>query len=334
MVKWSGELIMHRPWPICIIVICMLFGLRTEGQTGSATEQSVASFHLNVAVDEVSLTFHAADAHGLPVNDLKPGELSILDNGMTPMRVLVFQSLQNLPIRAGILMDMSESMSANRAADRAIAVQYVQQLLRQETDQAFVMNFERLATIGPGWTNNQFELANGIRNRDLGESRRVHREGTAIFDTVYEACLNQFGHLENATTGNFILLFTDGEDNSSRIPIEKAVDICQRANTAIYAFRPAPNFGDAEGAKMLAELTTKTGGRMFYDDDSQSEIDKNLRSIEANLRTQYRLIYRPSELKRDGSFHRIELKAPPRVESVTVRSGYYSPMPPRLSVVK
>jgi Ca-activated chloride channel family protein len=295
---------MYRPWPICVIVICTFFGLRAEGQTSSATEQSAASFHFNVAVDEVSLTFHAADAHGLPVNDLKPGELSILDNGLAPMRVLVFQSLQNLPIRAGILMDMSESMSANRAVDRTIAIQYVQQLLRQETDQAFVINFERLATIGPGWTNNVFELISGIRNRDLGENRRVHREGTAIFDTVYEACLNQFGHLENATTGNFILLFTDGEDNSSRIPIERAVDICQRANTAIYAFRPAPNFGDAEGAKMLAELTTKTGGRMFYDDDSQSEIDKNLRSIEANLRTQYRLIYRPQELKRDGSFHR------------------------------
>ncbi len=317
---------MYRPWPICVIAICMLFGLRTAGQTSSATEQSAASFHLNVAVDEVSLTFHAADAHGLPVNDLKLGELSILDNGTAPMRVLVFQALENLPIRAGILMDISESMNANRGVDRAIAIQYVQQLLRQETDQAFVINFERLATIGPGWTNNPYELANGIRNRDVGESRRVHREGTAIFDTVYEACLNQFGHLENATTGNFILLFTDGEDNASRIPIEKAVDICQRANTAIYAFRPAPNFGDAAGAKMLTELTTKTGGRMFYDDDSQTEIDKNLRSIEANLRTQYRLIYGPAELKADGSFHRIELKTPPRVESVTIRSGYYSPM--------
>jgi Ca-activated chloride channel family protein len=328
VVKWSGELIMYRPWPICVIVVCTLFGigLRTEGQTSSATEQGAASFHLNVAVDEVSLTFHAADAHGLPVNDLKSGELGILDNGTTPMRVLVFQSLQNLPIRAGILMDMSESMSANRAADRAIAIQYVQQLLRQETDQAFVMNFERLSTVGP-WTNNAFELVSGIRNRDVGESRRVHREGTAIFDTVYGACLNQFGHLENATTGNFILLLTDGEDNSSRIPMKKAVDICQRANTAIYAFRPAPNFGDAVGAKMLAELTRETGGRLFYDDDLQSEIDKNLRSIEANLRTQYRLIYRPQELKRDGSFHRIELKTPLRVESVTIRSGYFSPMP-------
>ena len=78
---------------------------------------------------------------------------------------------------------------------------------------------------------------------------------------------------------------------------------------------------------MLAELTKETGGRMFYDDDSQAEIDKNLRLIEANLRTQYRLIYRPQELKSDGSFHQIELKTPPRVESVTIRSGYYSPMP-------
>jgi Ca-activated chloride channel family protein len=30
-------------------------------------------------------------------------------------------------------------------------------------------------------------------------------------------------------------------------------------------------------------------------------------------------------LKHDGSFHRVELKAPERVDSIIVRSGYYAP---------
>jgi hypothetical protein len=34
--------------------------------------------------------------------------------------------------------------------------------------------------------------------------------GTAIVNAVYQACLNQFGRIDNATTGNFILLFSDG----------------------------------------------------------------------------------------------------------------------------
>jgi hypothetical protein len=48
--------------------------------------------------------------------------------------------------------------------------------------------------------------------------------------------------------------------------------------------------------------------------------------VEADLRNQYRLVYRPAELKHDGSFHRIELKAPDRVDSLHVRSGYYAPV--------
>jgi hypothetical protein len=50
-----------------------------------------------------------------------------------------------------------------------------------------------------------------------------------------------------------------------------------------------------------------------------------LRTIEANLRNQYRLVYRPAELQHDGSFHRIALIAPDRVDRVTIRSGYYAP---------
>ncbi|WP_263382750.1 hypothetical protein [Granulicella arctica] len=47
--------------------------------------------------------------------------------------------------------------------------------------------------------------------------------------------------------------------------------------------------------------------------------------MEADLRDQYRIIYKPADLKRDGSYHRIDLTGPERVDSITVRSGYYAP---------
>jgi hypothetical protein len=105
----------------------------------------VPPYSLSVFVDEVSLTFHAADAHGLSINDLKLDELSLLDNGKPPHRILAFQSLQDLPIRAGILVDTSQSMAQNLSSDRATSVKYAQQLFRQQTDQAFVMDFDFLS---------------------------------------------------------------------------------------------------------------------------------------------------------------------------------------------
>jgi hypothetical protein len=81
----------------------------------------------------------------------------------------------------------------------------------------------------------------------------------------------------------------------------------------------------------LAELASKSGGRVFYDDDSDAAIYSDLQIIEANLRNQYRLVYTPAELKRDGSFqrdgsfHRVELEVPQRVGSIAIRAGYYAP---------
>jgi VWFA-related protein len=79
------------------------------------------------------------------------------------------------------------------------------------------------------------------------------------------------------------------------------------------------------GPKALAKLASETGGRVFHDDDSETEIHNDLRIIEADLRNQYRLIYKAADFKHDGSFHRIELQAPDRVKSIAIRSGYYAP---------
>ena len=301
---------MRQPWIICGLLTLALFASarRTGAQTDVAAAQSAARYNLSVAVDEVNLTFHAADAHGLPINDLKLDELSILDNGKPPRRILAFQSLQDFPIRAGILLDTSESMERYLARNRAISIEYAQQLLRRQTDQAFVMDFNFLPEIAQPWTSNATTLTAGIRKFSRQGESRIG--GTAIFNAIYQACLNQFGKIDHAASGNFILLFSDGEDNASHAYLKQAVDMCQRSNTAIYAFRAESEYSSSSGPNTLAELASETGGRVFFDDDSDTGIYNDLRTIEADLRNQYRLTYKPEELKHDGSFRRIEPASP------------------------
>jgi VWFA-related protein len=299
----------------------MLLAHRADAQNNPATTQSASSYRLSVSVDEVNLTFHAADTHGLPINDLKLNELNLLDNGKPPRRILTFDSLLNLPIRAGILMDTSQSMDEILPGNRAIATQYAQRLLRQQTDQAFVMDFGYISRTVQPWTSDPIALTNGIRKLTAGKANPLG--GTALYDTIFRACFNQFGKIDHAASGNFILLFSDGEDNASHTSLQEAVDICQRSNTAIYAFRPEPKSGFSPGPKTLADLASQTGGRLFFDDDSEAAIYNDLRAIEADLRNQYRLIYNPAGLKHDAAFRRIELRTPERVDSVNIRSGYY-----------
>jgi Ca-activated chloride channel family protein len=249
--------------------------------------------------------------------------LRLLDNGKPPGKVLAFQLLADAPIRAGILMDTSESMQGHIARDRAIAIQYAQRLLRQQTDRAFVADFVRLERLLEPWTSDPSALVAGVRRAGAGAGSLSH--GTAIFDTVRRACLHQFGEIDHAVSGNFILLFSDGEDNASDMSLQDAVDACQRSNTAIYAFRAEDQPGFSPGPQTLAELAAQTGGRVFRDDDDEAAIYDDLRTIEGNLRNQYRLVYRPAELRHDGAFHQITLVVPNRVERVTIRSGYYAP---------
>ena len=310
-----------RPFPATfrqLIVAALVLTPHVFAQLASA--QADAPYRLNVSVDEVILTFHATDAHGLPINDLQLSDLTLLDNGIPPAKILDFQLQQNFPIRAAILIDTSVSMSAHLYRDQSIASQYAQQLLRQQTDQAFVTHFDRTAHLIQSWTSSPTTLTTAIHATTHGDPIGA----TALFDTLYAACRYQFGEIDHRTSGNFILLFSDGEDNASFLDLETAVDMCQRTNTAIYAFTPDPT---SPGIPTLAQLATQTGGALFHDDASAPDISIDLRTIEASLRNQYRLVFRPASLAHDGAFHPIVLATPDRVATLTIRSGYYAPKP-------
>jgi VWFA-related protein len=295
-----------------------------DSQTSTAPAQTPAAYHLNVSVDEVVLTFHAADSHGLSVNDLKADELRLLDNGKPPAKIIGFQLLHDAPIRAGILIDTSESMRNAIDRNRTIAMQYAQQIVRQPTDQAFVADFVRRARILENWTGVAAAVTSAIGKVSAGAGS-VSR-GTAIFDTIEHACEFQFGAIDHVASGNFILLFSDGEDNASDLRLEDAIDACQHSNTAIYAFRTErePGF-TSTGPATLTQLTAQTGGRVFRENDSEAGVSEDLRIIESDLRNQYRLVYKPAELRHDGSFHPIVMLPPSRVDTITIRSGYYAP---------
>jgi VWFA-related protein len=215
-------------------------------------------------------------------------------------------------------------MSPHLFRDQSIATQYAQQLLRQHTDQAFVTTFDRAAHQLQPWTDAPVTLTAAIQTN----TQRDPLGGTALYDALYAACHYQFGEFDPRTSGNFILLFSDGEDNASFLDLETAVDSCQHTNTAIYAFTSNPHDGSFHaGTATLAQLAAQTGGAVFHDDDP--DLFADLRTIESTLRNRYRLVFRPDHLAHDGAFHRLVLATPDRVATLTLRSGYYAPKPKR-----
>jgi Ca-activated chloride channel homolog len=301
-------------------MLSLISGPILFSQTPQAPLPAPDSYTLRVAVDEVSLTFHAADFHGIPMDDLKLDDLRILDNGKPPRQIVSFEAHQNLPVHFGILMDTSQSMLEYLPRNQAIANQYLTQLLRKQTDRVFLMRFDSESKVLQDWTSEGETLTASLLSVSSDHASRLG--GTALFDSIYKACRDQFG-TNDPLNGNFILLFTDGIDNASHARLEDDIDICQQANVAIYTFSIEPKSFLSEGQKILTKLSNQTGGVLFFD-QTRETIWNDLRVIDSNLRSQYRLVYKPQHFKRDGSFHRIKLDSPTRGGVITARSGYYA----------
>lgn len=302
----------------CHIAVCQ------APVTSTADEQS---FTLKMPVDEVKVSFHVSDGKGDPIEHLKKGDVQLFDNGKQQSRTAAFHEYRDLPIRVGFLLDNSPSMQTQLDWSQVIASELIKGFFRANSDQAFTMGFGVNARLTQDWTEQADPISKGITAGLV--KRSDERDGTAMFDAIYQVCRDRFSGETSALSGNFILLFTDGEDNSSHVWDAEAVDMCQRARTAIYVFIPEWKSRASRGQLILEDLVSKTGGRVFY--RSRQSVHDSLAIAVSDMRYQYELIYSPPGLKRDGAFHRIKMKCSVARAQIQVRSGYYAYAKPRES---
>jgi VWFA-related protein len=307
----------------CVDLAIVLMAPAVRGGAGTVQTTQAPKYTFSVGVDEVTVPFLAADFHGVPIDDVKLSDLRILDNGRKPKKILSFQAYANLPVRVGFVMDTSHSMGQYVDRNRWIATEYAKVLMKKEMDRAFVMNFDFDTMMLQEWTGDTATIERGVHKAGINQSRLG---GTAIFDTIYRACRDDFATLKGGTTSNFIMLFTDGEDNASHALLSDAIEMCQRTNTAIYVFsdEPKPKVIVSDGQKTLEQLARESGGRVFFEQTIDG-IENDLRTIDADQRNQYRVVYKPNALKHDGTFHHIKLDSPNRGGVFTAKAGYYAP---------
>ena len=242
------------------------------------------------------------------------------DEGKPQHQIVMLESFTDLPIRAGFLFDASASMMEDLGMNRSIIRMYASRLLRKGVDSAFVMQFAEDTLITQSWTGDASQIASGAAKVGMRKDRLAI---TSIFDSLYTACRDQWSAEQGEATGNFILLFSDGDDDASHVYPSEAVDMCQRTRTAIYAIANNPKTPFDAGQRTLEELTSETGGRIFFQPQGD-QIWEDLKLIEAEQRNQYRLEYKPEEFKANGEFHRIKLGCSVKGAKIVVRSGYYA----------
>jgi Ca-activated chloride channel family protein len=149
--------------------------------------------------------------------------------------------------------------------------------------------------------------------------------GTAFYDSIYYSVTEK---LEQADGRKAILIFSDGEDNSSSHNMMEAIEAAQVANIIVYMIRYTElkhgqlNARNKYGISVMERIARETGGRHI--DAQQTDPHIYFHQIAEELRTAYELAYYPTNKARDDTFRKILIK--PRQQGVRIlsKTGYYS----------
>ena len=276
---------------------------------------------IKVQVNEVNLIFTVTDKHGKFVTGLKRENFGLLDDGRPPTAVLRFTQQTNLPLRVGIMLDTSSSIRQRFQFEQDSAIEFLLQILHLN-DRAFVEGFDIETDVAQDFTNNVDLLNQGIRKLRPGG-------GTALFDALYKTCKNQMLTLQETTAvRRALILVSDGDDNYSRVQESDAIKMCQRADTIVYTISTNISPSKDKGDDVLKAISDATGGQAFYPTRLE-DVAIGFRNIEEELRSQYHLVYRPADLRMDGSFRTIYLQTNDKRYQVRAQKGYFSPRPPQ-----
>ena len=149
--------------------------------------------------------------------------------------------------------------------------------------------------------------------------------GTLLYDAIY---LGADEKLKNEVGRKAMIIFTDGEDEGSRLRIQDAVEAAQKADTICYVILIADRgfyggFGYS-GDSDMQKLAQATGGRVIEVGNKQDKLKQAFDQIQSELRSQYNIGYSPTNNKLDGTYRKIQVKAKGGEYKVQARQGYYA----------
>ena len=181
-----------------------------------------ADFKIVKRVDEVNLRFTVTDSHGHFQNQLTAEDFQVLDNHQPPAAIRYFQQQSTLPMRVGILIDVSASIATRFKFEQKAASVFLQKALRPGYDEAFVVTFDQKVHLLEDWTSDPKAAFDKVHALHAGGN-------TALYDAVIFACDKLRRRTADVITRPVIILITDGDDNSSKSLLYDAQQAAARA---------------------------------------------------------------------------------------------------------
>ncbi len=277
---------------------------------------------MQVNVNRVLVNVTVTDSYDRIVTGLDQSNFEIYDNKVQ-QKILSF-STEDAPISVGLVFDSSGSMADKIQKSKQAALQFFETANPQ--DEFMLINFSDSPTLISGFTSR----FSNLQDRLLFVKARGT---TALLDAIYLGLME----MKKATTNRkALLIISDGGENHSRYTEHDIRELVKESDVEIYAigvFEPLSSRNrtpeEAAGPGLLSDLADMTGGRMFSVEDP-NELPDIAEKISIELRNQYVIGYKPTDLVSDGRWRRIKVKLKPPQGlpplQVYARTGYYAPM--------
>lgn len=334
-----------------LLVLPALLSLLFAGGTlVSAQTPNEQDDVIRVETDVTNLPFTAIDKQKRFLTTLRAEDIRVVEDGV-PQQLFTFQRETDRPLALALLIDVSISEERTLPAEKAAARSFIETVIQSRKDQAAIIPFTGSAFLEQPLTRDVLGIYRALERvevampaylgsgRPIGGivaglgTRRSPREGsTAIWDaiavTASEVLAKSSEQQGQTQRRRAIILLTDGQDTTSILDIDQAIDRALAAETIIYAIGIGDSKYGGVDRSVLRTVAERTGGRAFF---PKKEVDLRgvFTEIEQELRTQYLIAYSSTNKKRDGAYRqmRIEITNPQlQKEQVKLRHrpGYFA----------
>lgn len=300
---------------------------------------------LKIDTELVSLLFTAQDKNRRLLTTLKKDDIRILEDG-APQQIFTFQRQVDLPLSLAILIDVSASQERTLPEEKQAAKAFLQNVVRPEKDEVSVISFTGDSTLEQGMTSNIGRLGRAIDRvqfvppsgyigggvltggtAPVSGSNQATAGSTAIWDAIWVTSEEILGQSPDRTRRAIVLL-TDGVNTSGNKKLDDAIQAALKSEAVVYAIGIGDNYYDGIDKGVLRKITERTGGTAFFP-ESEADLRQAFDDIQVQMRSQYLLAYEPTNIKRDGSYRKVEIQlANPELAKqkvkVTHRQGYFA----------